>query len=209
MVVALAPIHRAVGIERIVVSTYQAASGAGQAAMDEMIAHTRETLEGRAPERSEKFAHPVAFNCLPHIDVFMDNGYTREEMKMVHETRKILGDETIRVTATCVRVPVMRSHSEAINIQTREKMTADEARRLLAGAPGVVVLDDPGAKVYPMPREAAHRDAVYVGRIREDESIERGLNLWVVADQLLKGAALNAVQIAEILLARDRLSVRV
>ena len=199
MVVVLAPIHRAAGIERVVVSTYQAASGGGQAAMDELVEHTRLTLDGETPPPAQQFAHSLAFNCLPHIDVFLDNDYTREEMKLVHETRKILGDASIAITATTVRVPVLRCHSESINIQTKKKISADEVRALLRDSPGIIVADDPSRNVYPLASDAVHRDAVYVGRIREDDSIENGLNLWCVADQLRKGAALNAVQIAEIL----------
>ncbi len=200
MVVALNPIHKAVGIKRIVVSTYQAASGAGAAAMEELIEHTRVALAGHPLPEPQKFAHSLAFNCIPHIDVFLDNGYTKEEMKMVHETRKIMEDPSIGVTATTVRVPVLRCHSESINIETKKKLSANEAREILRKAPGVIVEDDPATKQYPLATHATNQDATYVGRIREDESIPNGLNLWVVADQLRKGAALNAVQIAEILM---------
>ncbi len=200
MLMAVAPIHRAVGVKRIVVSTYQAASGAGQAAMEELLEHTRLVLASQATPPARRFAHSLAFNCLPHIDVFLDNGYTREEMKMVHETRKILEDETIGVTSTTIRVPVLRCHSASINLETRRKLAPEAARRLLETAAGVVVADDPTRHLYPMATTVQGRDEVFVGRIREDESIPNGLNLWVVGDQLLKGAALNAVQIAEILL---------
>ncbi len=199
MVVALKPIHDAVGIERINVCTYQAVSGSGKEAIEELAMQTAYLLNGK-PIEPKVYPKQIAFNCLPHIDVFLDNGYTKEEMKMVWETRKILGDDTIQVNPTTVRVPVFYGHSEAVHIETREKIGADEARRLLERAPGVVVLDrrEPGG--YPTAvTEAAGRDPVYVGRIREDISHPRGLNLWVVADNVRKGAALNSVQIAELL----------
>jgi aspartate-semialdehyde dehydrogenase len=198
MVVALKPLHDFATIRRIVVSTYQAVSGTGTNAIDELRIQCGELLNGR-PAESKVYPHQIAFNCLPHIDVFLPNGYTKEEMKMVNETRKILGDEKIRVTATTVRVPVFYSHSEAVNIETERKLTAVKARELLAAAPGVLVVDDVANAVYPMAVEAAGQDLTFVGRIREDESIENGLNLWVVADNLRKGAATNAVQIAELL----------
>lgn len=203
MVVALKPLHDQARIRRIVVSTYQAVSGTGKRAIEELERQSRELLNFREPTR-EVYPHQIAFNCLPHIDVFLENGYTKEEMKMVNETKKILEDDTVRVTATTVRVPVFYGHSEAVNVEFEQKITADEARALLEAAPGVVVVDDPKANRYPMPIDAAGKDPVYVGRIREDESIENGLNLWVVADNIRKGAALNAVQIAEILI-RDYL----
>jgi len=203
MVVALKPIHDAAKIKRVVVSTYQAVSGTGKKAMDELMNQTRDIMNFKEP-RIEVYPHRIAFNCLPHIDVFLENGYTREEMKMVNETRKIMGDASIAVTATTVRVPVFRGHSESVNIETEKKITADEARRLLMKAPGVKLVDDPGKKEYPMPIDAAGKDLTLVGRIREDESISNGINLWVVSDNLRKGAALNAVQIAEILI-RDYL----
>lgn len=204
MVVALKPIYDAVGIKRIVVSTYQAVSGTGKEAILELEEQSRAILEGRAPVK-DVYPHVIAFNCLPHIDVFMGNGYTREEMKMVNETRKIMHDPSIAVTATTVRVPVFHGHSESINIETNKKITADEVRMLLSSAPGVKVIDDPSRAEYPMAVDAAGRNETFVGRIREDESIERGINMWVVSDNIRKGAALNAVQIAEILL-RDHLS---
>lgn len=203
MVVALKPIHDAAKIQRVVVSTYQAVSGTGKKAMDELLHQTRDMLNFKDPVKAV-YPHPIAFNCLPHIDVFMENGYTREEMKMVNETKKIMGDESIRVTATTVRVPVFRGHSESVNIETERKITAEEVRRLFSAAPGVKLVDDPAKREYPMPIDAAGKDLTLVGRIREDESIDRGINLWVVSDNLRKGAALNAVQIAEILI-RDYL----
>jgi aspartate-semialdehyde dehydrogenase len=196
MLVALKPIHDVAKIKRIVVSTYQAVSGTGQKAMDELLDQTRALLNFQEL-KMEIYPHQIAFNCLPHIDVFFENGYTKEEMKMVHETRKIFEDDSIGVTATTVRVPVFRSHSEAINIETEKKITADQARELLAYAEGVCVLDHPAENVYPMAIDAAGKDETFVGRIREDESIANGLNLWVVSDNLRKGAALNAIQIAE------------
>jgi aspartate-semialdehyde dehydrogenase len=199
MLVALKPLHDAATIKRIVVSTYQAVSGTGRNAIDELRIQSGELLNGR-PADCEVYPHQIAFNCLPHIDVFLDNGYTKEEMKMVNETRKIFGDDSIGVTATAVRVPVFYSHSESINIETEQKLTAEQARELLANAPGVQVVDDVANLAYPLAIDAAGQDLTMVGRIREDESIANGLNLWVVADNLRKGAATNAVQIAEIVL---------
>jgi aspartate-semialdehyde dehydrogenase len=199
MVVALKPIHDAVGIERINVATYQSVSGTGKPAIDELVAQSGAALNGR-PIDSKVYPKQIAFNVLPHIDVFMDNGYTKEEMKMVWETRKILGDDAIQVNATAVRVPVFYGHSEAVHLETRRKITADEARELLRKAPGVQVLDERKDGGYPTAvTEAAHEDAVFVGRIREDISHPCGLNLWVVADNVRKGAALNSIQIAEVL----------
>jgi aspartate-semialdehyde dehydrogenase len=200
MVVALKPIHDHVGIERINVSTYQSVSGAGKEAMEELAGQSAELLNGRGPVKAGIIPKQIAFNVVPQIDKFQDNGYTKEEMKMVWETRKIMEDETIRVNPTAVRVPVFIGHSEAVHIETRKKITAAEARALLSKAPGVTVLDEPRAGGYPTAAtEAANRDTVYVGRIREDISSERGLNLWIVADNVRKGAATNSVQIAEIL----------
>jgi aspartate-semialdehyde dehydrogenase len=199
MVVALKPIHDAVRIKRIVVSTYQAVSGTGKKAIEELTLQTRALMNGQEPV-IKVYPYRIAFNCLPHIDVFMDNGYTKEEMKMVRETKKIMNDPTIAVTATTVRVPVFHAHSESINIETEQKITPDEVRRLLSTAPGVRVVDDPQWKQYPLAIDAAGRDETLVGRIREDESIPNGINMWVVADNIRKGAALNAVQIAEILI---------
>jgi len=200
MVVALKPIHDRSRIRRLVISTDQATSGAGKKAMDELFTQTRDLINARETE-VKVFPHRIAFNCIPHIDVFLDNGYTKEEMKMVNETRKILGDESIAVTATTVRVPVFYGHAESINIETEEKVTAAEARELLAAAPGVRVVDDRLEGLYPMQIDAAGQDDTLVGRIREDESHPRCLNLWVVADNIRKGAATNAVQIAERLVA--------
>ncbi len=203
MVVALKPIHDAVRIKRIVVSTYQAVSGTGKKAIEELSEQTRALLSFQEPV-VKVYPHRIAFNCLPQIDVFLDNGYTKEEMKMVNETKKIMNDPGIAVTATTVRVPVFFSHSESVNIETEKKITAAEVRELLSRAPGVKVVDDPKNRLYPMAIDAAGRDETFVGRIREDESIANGINLWVVSDNLRKGAALNAVQIAEIL-AKDYL----
>jgi len=197
MVVALYPLHEAVRIKRIVVTTFQSVSGTGKDAMEELAKQSQQLLSFGNPSPPEVYPHHIAFNCLPHIDDFLQTGYTKEEMKMVHETRKIMGDASIQVTATTVRVPVFVSHSEAVNIETEKKMSMNEARAILSMAPGVQVYDDPGRGLYPLPKDVAGTDAVYVGRIREDESIPNGLNLWVVADNLRKGAALNAVQIAE------------
>ncbi|NLE27742.1 MAG: aspartate-semialdehyde dehydrogenase [Clostridiaceae bacterium] len=199
MVVALKPIHDAVRIKRIVVSTYQAVSGTGKKAIEELDLQTRDLMSGKKP-MVKVYPYQIAFNCLPHIDIFLDNGYSREEMKMVNETKKIMGDSTIAVTATTVRVPVFHAHSESVNIETERKITPDEVRRILSGAPGVMVVDDPQEKKYPLAIHAAGRDEVLVGRIREDQSIPNGINLWVVADNIRKGAALNAIQIAEILI---------
>lgn len=200
MVVALKPIDDLSPITRIRVATYQAASGAGQAAMDELWAQYGALSRGETPVVS-KFSAQLAGNVIPHIDVFTDNGYTKEEMKMVNETRKIMHRPDIRVSATCVRVPVMRAHSEAIWVQTRDRITVDQARAAFAAARGVVVMDDPAAKIYPMPLDLAHTDPVYVGRLREDLADDNALTFWTVADQIRKGAALNAVQIAEYILA--------
>jgi aspartate-semialdehyde dehydrogenase len=199
MLVALAPIHRAVGIERINVATYQSVSGAGRSGIDELGRQTAALLNFQ-PIKPSKFTKQIAFNVIPHIDDFQDNGYTREEMKMVWETRKILGNESIQVNPTAVRVPVFLGHSEAVHIETRDKITADEVRSLLQDAPGVEVIDERKAGGYPTPvGDAAGNDAVFVGRIREDISHPRGIDLWIVSDNIRKGAALNAVQIAELL----------
>jgi len=200
MVVALKPIYDAVGIERINVATYQAVSGAGRKAVAELAEQTANLLNARPIEPS---VHPrqIAFNALPHIDSFQENGYTREEMKMVWETRKILGDESIQVNPTCVRIPVFFGHSEAVHVETRDKLSAADARDLLERAPGVVVIDSHVDGGYPTAvTEAAGQDAVYVGRIREDISHPRALDLWVVSDNVRKGAALNAIQISELLI---------
>ena len=204
MLVALKPIYDAVGIERINVCTYQAVSGTGKEAIEELATQTAHLLNAQ-PIEAKVYPKQIAFNVIPQIDVFMDNGYTKEEMKMVWETKKIMGDDAIQVNPTCVRVPVFYGHSEAVHIETRDKITAQQARELLMKAPGVVVLDEHVAGGYPTAvTEGANHDASYVGRIREDVSHPRGLDLWVVSDNVRKGAALNSVQIAEILI-RDYL----
>ncbi len=203
MVVPIWAIHQRYKITRIVVSTYQAVSGTGQKAIEELDNQTRAIIAGEKCEHNV-YPHQIAFNCLPHIDVFLENGYTKEEMKMVHETRKIMEDDTIRVTATTVRVPVFYGHSESVNIETQEHASAVEIKALLNETDGVRVVDDPVADIYPMAIDAAGQDDILVGRIRDDESISNGINLWVTADNIRKGAATNAVQIAE-RLAKDYL----
>jgi aspartate-semialdehyde dehydrogenase len=198
MVVALKPLHDAARIKRIVVSTYQAVSGTGKKAIAELEGQVTAIYNNKEITHSV-YPHQIAFNCLPHIDVFVDNGYTKEEMKMINETKKIMEDDSIQVTATTVRVPVFYGHSEAVNVEFERELTPDEARELLSKAPGVIVADDPAKNIYPLAIYAAGKDATFVGRIRKDESIANALNLWVVADNIRKGAALNAVQIAEIL----------
>ena len=199
LVVALKPIHNISRIRRIVISTYQAASGAGSPAVDELKKQTSAALEG-SEITPGVFPHRIAFNVLPHIDIFLDNAYTREEMKLVQETRKIMADESIRITATAVRVPVFVGHSESVNIETEGKLSPQDVREILSKSAGVVVVDKPEDNLYPLAVNAAGKDEVFVGRIREDESIENGLNMWIVSDNLRKGAALNAIQIAEHLL---------
>jgi aspartate-semialdehyde dehydrogenase len=200
MLVALKPLYDAVGIERINVATYQAVSGTGKAAIEELAGQTARLLNGKAPE-PEVYPKQIAFNAIPHIDSFQDNGYTREEMKMVWETQKILGDPEILVNPTCVRVPVFFGHAEAVHIETRDPISVEQARAVLEAAAGVALLDRHEAGGYPTPvTEAAGADPVFVGRVRADISHPRGLNLWVVADNVRKGAALNSVQIAEVLL---------
>lgn len=191
-VAVLKPLDDKYKIKRVVYSTYQAVSGAGVAGWKDL----EDGLKGEAPK---KFPHPIAGNCLPHIDVFMDNGYTKEEMKMIWETRKILHDPDLKVTATTVRVPVFNSHSESINVEFENPVDVEEVKKILSEAPGVVVVDDPAHDSYPLALDAAGTDNVYVGRIRRDESVDNGINLWVVADNIRKGAATNAVQIAQIL----------
>jgi aspartate-semialdehyde dehydrogenase len=198
MVVVLKPIYDAAGIERVVVSTYQAVSGTGKNAMKELTEQTKNLLTFQAVT-AEVYPHRIAFNCFPHIGGFLENGYTEEEMKMVHETHKIMEAPNIRISATTVRIPVFYGHSEAVNIQTERKLSAKEARVLLFQAPGIRVMDNPDERIYPMPSEAAGINDTLVGRIREDISIENGLDLWIVADNIRKGAALNTVQIAELL----------
>jgi aspartate-semialdehyde dehydrogenase len=202
MVVALKPIYDAVGIDRINVATYQSVSGTGKEAIEELAEQTK-AIFNQTELQAEVYPKQIAFNVIPHIDVFMDNGYTKEEMKMVWETRKIMEDDSIRINATTARVPVFYGHSEAVHIETRSKITAAQARKLLRNAPGVVVVDDPASNAYPTAvSDAAGKDPVFVGRIREDLSHPLGLNLWVVSDNVRKGAALNSIQIAEILIAR-------
>ena len=201
MVVALKPIHDRYTIKRVVVSTYQSVSGTGQDAIEELKAQTGQALNGE-PITKEVYPHQIAFNCLPHIDSFLDSGYTKEEMKMVNETRKILEDESIQVSPTTVRVPVFYAHSEAVNVETEQEIDLKELRKLLSEAPGVRLVDAPGKTEYPLATEAAGRDEVMVGRIRIDLDNPRAANLWIVADNLRKGAALNAIQIAEVLIRR-------
>lgn len=203
MVVALKPIHDAAGIKRVIVSTYQSVSGTGAKAMEELANQTADLLNFKEP-KPKVYPKQIAFNLIPQIDVFLDNAYTREEMKMVNETKKIMGDDSIAVSATTVRVPVFRCHSECLNIETRKKISANEARAVLSAAPGIVVYDAPEKLVYPTPVEVAGSDETYVGRVREDETIPNGINMWIVADNLRKGAALNAVQIAEKLVEYSR-----
>lgn len=203
MVVALKAINNLSPIKSVHVSTYQAASGAGAAAMDELVNQYKELAEGKEPT-IEKFAYQLAYNVIPHIDVFMDNGYTKEEMKMYHETKKIMHAPELNVSATCVRVPVMRAHSEAIWVETERPISVEEAREAFSKANGVVVIDNPANKEYPMPLFVANQDPVYVGRIRKDLTNEKGLSFWVVGDQIKKGAALNAVQIAQYMIANKK-----
>ncbi len=189
-VVALKPLHDAFKIKRIVYSTYQAVSGAGVKGFNDLKG-------GICGEKPQKFPYPIFGNCLPHIDVFLDNGYTKEEDKMIFETKKILGDDSIKITATCVRVPVYYGHSESVNVEFEKPCTVDEVRKVLENAPGVIVQDDASNNVYPMPITAENNDEVFVGRIRKDDTVPSGVNLWIVADNIRKGAATNAVQIAE------------
>lgn len=200
MVVALKPLYDLAAIKRVVVSTYQAASGAGAPAMEELYNQAQEFLDGKEDLSIKSFAHQIAFNCIPHIDVFMEDGSTKEEWKMVVETKKILGDDGVAVAATCVRVPVLRCHAESINVEFSQEVSVEEAYAAFDAAPGILVVDDPSNKEYPMPGLLAGTDETFVGRLRKDASVEHGLALWVVADQIRKGAALNAVQIAQLLL---------
>jgi len=199
MVVALYPLHVKAKIKRIVVSTYQAVSGAGRKAVDELSGQTLDLLSLRSVEK-KVFPHQIAFNCIPHIDVFDEDGYTKEEWKMINETKKIMEDPSMKISPTCVRVPVFFSHCESVNIETEKPLSPEYARDILALAPGVGVLDNPGEEVYPMPIEASGNDEVFVGRLRCDQTVKNGLNMWIVSDNVRKGAALNAVQIAELLL---------
>lgn len=196
MVVALAPLHRRFKIKRIVVSTYQSVSGTGREAVEELWEETKDIIEGKQVT-PKVYPHQIAFNLLPHIDTFYPNGFSKEEMKMLNETRKILDDPSIKVCATTVRVPVFRAHSESVNIETELPITPEEVREILSNSPGVVVVDKPEESLYPMPIMAEGRDEVFVGRIRRDESVENGIAMWIVSDNIRKGAALNAVQIAE------------
>lgn len=202
MVVALKPLYDLARIKRVVVSTYQAASGAGAPAMAELYDQTRAFLDGTPEDELEvkAFQHRIAFNCIPHIDKFLDDGSTKEEWKMVVETKKIMGDPDIQVAATCVRVPVLRCHGESINVEFENEVTVEAARAALEAAPGITMMDDPANNVYPMPGLLAGTDGSYVGRLRKDPTVEHGLAFWNVADQIRKGAALNAVQIAQLLL---------
>ncbi|MDE6009988.1 MAG: aspartate-semialdehyde dehydrogenase [Muribaculaceae bacterium] len=202
MVVALKPIQDLSPILRVRVATYQAASGAGAAAMDELVGQYSELADGRQPT-VEKFAYQLAYNVIPQVDIFLDNDYTKEEMKMYHETRKIMHSDDIRVSATCVRIPVLRAHSEAIWVETEQPLEISAVRDAFEKASGLVVCDDPAMKKYPMPLDVTGKDPVYVGRLRRDISDDRGLSFWVVGDQIKKGAALNAVQIAQWLIAND------
>ena len=209
MVVALKPIHDAAGIERLVISTYQAVSGTGKKAVDELLDQSHALLHETEPPAPEAYAHQIAFNALPHAGSFAPgDDHTDEERKLINETRKILGDEEIRVSATCVRVPVVNGHSEAVNVQTREELSPEQARELLRAAPGITVADDPSSALYPLATEATGHDEVFVGRIRRDPGHERALDMWIVADNLRKGAATNAVQLAEILSERDLIAPR-
>ena len=198
MVIVLHPIHKKYGIKRVVVSTYQAVSGTGKKAIDELFDQTRAIINFLDYE-THVYPHRIAFNCLPHIDIFLDNGYTKEEMKMVNETRKIMEDDSIAVTATTVRVPVFFGHSEAVNVETKDPLSAEDVKALLQNSPGVKVMDDPQKNLYPLATDAAGQDLTLVGRIRKDESIANGINMWIVADNIRKGAATNAVQIAQVL----------
>jgi aspartate-semialdehyde dehydrogenase len=209
MVVALKPLYDEAGIERLVISTYQAVSGTGKAAIDELREQSRQVLDGDEDPPAAAYPHRIAFNALPQAGSFpAGDDHTDEERKLINETRKILGDPSIRISATCVRVPVVTGHSEAVNVETREPLSPERARELLAAAPGVTVLDDPAGALYPMATEAAGRDDVLVGRIRRDPGNERALDMWIVSDNLRKGAATNAVQVAELLVERDLLGAR-
>jgi aspartate-semialdehyde dehydrogenase len=206
MVVVMKPLHDAATITRVVVSTYQAVSGTGQKAIDELESQVRKLFNGQEPE-PKVYPYQIAFNCLPQIDVFSEGDYTYEEIKMIKETAKIMEDPSIKVTATTVRVPVFYGHSESVNLEFAKPITAKEARAILAQAPGIQVYDNPAEKMYPMPIMAAGEDEVFVGRIRQDTTVENGLNLWIVSDNIRKGAALNAVQIGELLLSKGKLGV--
>ena len=205
MVVALNPLHQRYRIRRIIVSTYQSVTGTGKKAVDQLMGERNQRVKGSKEDYPMAYAYPIDLNVIPQIDVFLDNGYTKEEMKMVNETRKIMGDDSIRVTATTVRIPVMGGHSESVNVEFENEFDLDEVRQLLSKAPGVVLVDDPSRQQYPMPKDAHEKDEVFVGRLRRDETQPRTLNLWIVSDNLRKGAATNAVQIAEYLMAKGLL----
>jgi aspartate-semialdehyde dehydrogenase len=205
MVVVLNPLHKRYRIRRVVVSTYQSVTGTGKKAVDQLMGERRKAVAGSDESYPMAYAYPIDLNVIPQIDVFLDNGYTKEEMKMTNETKKIMGDDGIRVTATTVRIPVMGGHSESVNIEFEEEFDLSEVRSILSGAPGVVLVDEPSQQRYPMPMDAHERDETFVGRIRRDESQPRTLNLWIVSDNLRKGAATNAVQIAEYLASKGML----
>ncbi len=203
MVVALAPLHKTYKIKRVVVSTYQSVTGTGKKAVDQLMGERNSAVTGKAEEYPMAYKYPIDLNVIPQIDVFTENGYTKEEMKMVNETKKILRDDNIRVTATTVRIPVMGGHSEAVNVEFEKDFDLEEVRKLLEGAPGVIVVDNLSNAQYPMPKDAHEKDDVFVGRLRRDETQPNTLNMWIVSDNLRKGAATNAVQIAEYLLANN------
>lgn len=205
MVVALNPLHKKYNIKRVVVSTYQSVTGTGVKAVEQMMGERNKSVKGAKEEYPMAYTYEIDMNVIPQIDVFLDNGYTKEEMKMVNETKKIMRDENIRVTATTVRIPVMGGHSESVNIEFEKDFDLAEVKELLSGAPGVVVVDDPSNAQYPMPKDAHEKDEVFVGRLRRDESNPNTLNMWIVSDNLRKGAATNAVQIAEYLVAQQLL----
>jgi aspartate-semialdehyde dehydrogenase len=205
MVVALGPLQKKYGIDRIVVSTYQSVTGTGVKAVEQMKGERAKESRGSSDEYPMAYKYRIDLNVIPQIDVFLDNGYTKEEMKMVNETRKILRDDTIRITSTTVRIPVMGGHSESVNVEFKKEFDIDELRKILESSPGVVVVDDPAAQLYPMPMDAHEKDDVFVGRLRRDESHPKTLNMWIVSDNLRKGAATNAIQIAEYLLEKNLL----
>lgn len=205
MVVALNPLHKKYNIKRIVVSTYQSVTGTGKKAVDQLMGERAKAEKGSNGEYPMAYKYPIDLNVIPQIDVFLDNGYTKEEMKMVNETKKIMRDDAIRVTATTVRIPVMGGHSESVNVEFTDDYTLEDVRNLLSNAPGVVVVDEPATQQYPMPMDAHDRDEVFVGRLRRDDTQPNTLNLWVVSDNLRKGAATNAVQIAEYLVSKNLL----
>jgi aspartate-semialdehyde dehydrogenase len=203
MVVALNPLHKKYKITRIVVSTYQSVTGTGKKAVDQLRAEREKEVKGINGEYTMAYKYTIDLNSIPHIDVFLENGYTKEEMKMVNETKKIMRDDSIRVTATTVRIPVIGGHSESVNVEFENDFEIDEIKKILCKAPGVIVVDDPATQKYPMPMDAHEKDEVFVGRLRRDETQPRTLNMWIVSDNLRKGAATNAVQIAEYLLANS------